>query len=65
MVKNIKNFMPYRIIWAGWVKEELVTETNENNDFTTLIPSSLHRIILCFIEHLHYPHGEGKIFIND
>ena len=53
--------MPYGVIRAGWFKEELVTETNENNDFTTLIPSWDHFVL---IEHLHFPHGPGKIFIN-
>ena len=39
------------------VKEELVTETNEDNDFTTMIPIG---IILCFIEHLYYPLSQLK-----
>ena len=34
--------MPYGVIRDGWVEEELVRKTNENNDFTTLIPSWDH-----------------------
>ena len=38
------------------VKEELVTETNEDNDFNTMIPIGF---ILCFIEHLYYQMGHA------
>ena len=40
--------------------EELVTETNEDNDLTTMIPIG---IILCFIEHLYYPMGQLKYLV--
>ena len=43
------------------VKGEPVTEVNENNDFTTIIPIG---IILCFIEHLYYPQWPAEMFSN-
>ena len=42
-------------------KEDLATETNEDNDFTTVIHIV---IILCFIEHLCYPQGPVEMFSN-
>ena len=47
----------FRFFVSDYLKEELVTETNENNDFTTMIPIG---IILCFIEHLYYLLGQLK-----
>ena len=43
------------------VKGDLVTETSEDNDFTTVIHIV---IILCFIEHLCYPQGSAEMFSN-
>ena len=43
------------------VKGDLSTETNEDNDFTTVIHIV---IILCFIEHLCYPQGPAEMFRN-
>ena len=43
------------------VKGDLATETNEDNDFTTVIHIV---IILCFIEHLCYPQGPAEMFSN-
>ena len=40
-------------------KRDLATETNEDNDFTTVIHIV---IILCFIEHLCYPQGPAEMF---
>ena len=40
---------------------DLATETNEDNDFTTVIHIV---IILCFIEHLCYPQGPAEMFGN-
>ena len=42
-------------------KEDLATETNEDNDFTTAIHIV---IILFFIEHLCYPHMPAEMFSN-
>ena len=42
-------------------KGDLATETNEDNDFTTVIHIV---IILCFIEHLCYPQGPAEMFGN-
>ena len=42
------------------VKEELVTETNEDNDLTTMTAIG---IILCFIEHFYYPLGPLKYLV--
>ena len=42
-------------------KGDLATETNEDNDFTTVIHIV---IILCFIEHLCHPQGPAEIFSN-
>ena len=42
-------------------KGHLATETNGNNDFTTVIHIV---IILCFIEHLCYPQGPAEMFSN-
>ena len=42
-------------------KGNLATETNEDNDFTTVIHIV---IILCFIEHLCYPQGPSEMFGN-
>ena len=42
-------------------KGDLATETNENNDFTTVIHIV---IILCFTEHLCYPQGPAEMFGN-
>ena len=38
-----------------------MTQTNENNDATTMIPIGS---ILCFIEHLYYPQGPAEMFSN-
>ena len=43
------------------VKWDLATETNEDNDFTTVIHIV---VILCFIEHLCYPQGPAEMFNN-
>ena len=43
------------------VKGDLATETNEDNDFTTVIHIV---IILCFIEHLCYPQGPAEMLGN-
>ena len=40
-------------------KRDLATETNEDNDFTTVIHIV---IILCFIEHLRYQQGPAEMF---
>ena len=40
---------------------DLATETNEDNDFATVIRIV---IILCFIEHLCYPQGPAEMFSN-
>ena len=42
-------------------KGNLATETNEDNDFTTVIHIV---IILCFTEHLCYPQGPAEMFSN-
>ena len=42
-------------------KGDLATETNEDNDFTTVIDIV---IILCFIEHLCYPQRAAEMFSN-
>ena len=42
-------------------KRDLATETNEDNDFTTVIHIV---IILCFIEHLCYPQRPAEMFSN-
>ena len=42
-------------------KADLATETNEDNDFTTVIHIV---IILCLIEHLCYPQGPAEMFGN-
>ena len=42
-------------------KGDLATETNEDNDFTTVIHIV---IILCFIEHLCYPQRPAEMFSN-
>ena len=42
-------------------KRDLATETNEDNDFTTVIHIV---IILCFIEHLCYQQGPAEMFGN-
>ena len=42
-------------------KGDFATETNEDNDFTTVIHIV---IILCFIEHLCYPQGPAEMFGN-
>ena len=42
-------------------KGDLAAETNEDNDFTTVIHIV---IILCFIEHLCYPQGPAEMFGN-
>ena len=42
-------------------KGDFATETNEDNDFTTVIHIV---IILCFIEHLCYPQGPAEMFSN-
>ena len=43
------------------LRGDLATETNEDNDFTTVI----HIVtILCFIEHLCYPQGAAEMFGN-
>ena len=45
----------YHLLW------DLVTETNEDNDFTTVI----HIVIISyFIEHLCYPQGPAEMFGN-
>ena len=44
-------------------KGDLATETNEDNDFTTVIHTCIV-IILCFIEHLCYPQGPAEMFSN-
>ena len=43
------------------VKGDLATETNEDNDFTTVIHIG---ITLCFIEHLCYPQQPAEMFSN-
>ena len=43
------------------VKGELVTETNADSDFTTMIPIV---IILCFIEHLYCPQAPAEMCSN-
>ena len=42
-------------------KRDLATETNADNDFTTVIHIV---IILCFIEHLCYQQGPAEMFGN-
>ena len=42
-------------------KQNLATETNEDNDFTTAIHIV---IILCFIEHSCYPQGPAEMSSN-
>ena len=42
-------------------KGDLATETNEDNDFTTVIHIV---IILCLIEYLCYPQGPAEMFSN-
>ena len=48
-------------IWFLIINQVLATETNEDNDFTTVIHIV---IILCFIEHLCYPQGPAEMFSN-
>ena len=44
-----------------FLKTYHLSETNEDNDFTTVIHIV---IILCFIEHLCYPQGPAEMFSN-